>query len=77
MRTTDLKINKTVFIKHHVWYLTIVYPKGLPPECYWSFHDRTGMPDEQAKRAFEREHFREVGELLAQKMKRELQPSLN
>jgi hypothetical protein len=71
------KVDKTVFVKHHVWYLTIVYPAGKPPECYWSFHDRTGMSDEQAKTAFEREHFNEVGELVAQKMKRELHENLN
>lgn len=76
MTQDKLKVNKTIFIKHHVWYLTIISFKGVPA-AFWSFHDRTGMPDEQAKTAFAREHFKEVGELVAQKMQHDLQPQLD
>lgn len=76
MLPNNLKVHKTVFIKDLVWYLTIVTFKGIPA-CFWSHHKRTGMSDEQAKTAFEREHFKEVGELVADKMKRDLVPEMN
>lgn len=59
----QLKVNKVVFVKHHAWYLSIVPMDGIPA-CFWSFHDRTGMTDGQAKTKFEREHFKEVVDLI-------------
>lgn len=70
-----LKVNRVEFIMsstgiRHAWYLTVQHIDGQPC-CFWSHHDCTGMSDAQAKTAFEREHFREVEELVKQKMIRE------
>lgn len=64
----DLKVNRVVFVKHHAWYLSVIKPTKGDIACYWSFHDRTGMTDEQAKTAFTREHFHEVTDLIRKNM---------
>lgn len=58
----ELKVNRVVFIKHDAWYLSIV--KVLAEQvAFWSFHDRTGLKDGEAKKAFEQPHFAEVMQL--------------
>jgi hypothetical protein len=60
-------VNKTLFLKNFVWYLSIVEVQG--EKCaFWSFHNRTGISDENAKKVFEREHFAEVIHLTKQKL---------
>lgn len=70
----DLKVNKVVFIEsggdRYAWYLTIVFIGGKP-NCFWSNHKCSGMGNAPASRAFEREHFKEVSELVAQKLRNE------
>ncbi len=73
MLKDKLKINKVVFLKHHAWYLSIVRMPDGSKACFWSFHNRTGLKDAEAKTAFERPHFAEVMELV----KKQLQLNTN
>lgn len=65
--TGQLVVNKVVFLKHHAWYLSIVQTPEGGKDCCWSFHNRTGMNDNEAKKAFTREHFKEVSEIIRNK----------
>ena len=70
-----LKVNrveiKELNGKRYAFYLTVVKIAGEPC-AFWSHHHCDAMPDNQAKKAFVREHFDEVATLVAQKMKNEL-----
>lgn len=48
------------FLGHHV-----VYTTAIDGDAFQSIHNRSGMSDEEAKRAFHREHAREI-EILKQ-----------
>lgn len=65
-----MKVDKTVFVGPHVWYLTIVKFK-TELACFWSHHVRTGLSDENAKRVFKKEHFKEVEELKLQYLQKQ------
>lgn len=66
-------VNKTLFIKNFVWYLSIVKVDG--ETCaFWSSHDRTGIPDNIAVKKFEREHLKEVMVLTKQKLNESFLP---
>lgn len=68
-----MKVNKTVFIKQHVWYLSIIKIKG--ENCaFWSSHKRTGMTNKDAAKAFDNAHFKEVTFLINQKLQNEFIP---
>lgn len=62
-----MKVNKTVFLKDKVWYLSVVNIKG--EYCaFWSCHNRVGMNDNDASKAFERQHYNEVVKLTKEKL---------
>jgi predicted transcriptional regulator len=66
-------VNKTLFIKNFVWYLSIVKVNG--ENCaFWSSHNRVGIPDNIATKKFEREHFNEVIILTKQKLNESFLP---
>jgi hypothetical protein len=70
-----MKVNKTVFIKNLVWYLSIVDVQG--EKCaFWSHHDRTGISDNDAKKVFERKHFNEVLSLIKERMQEKFKVGL-
>ncbi len=59
IKFTKNKIDRVEFIKQHAWYLSIVEVNGKK-DCYWSFHNRSGLTDKKAEKAFEYEHLNEV-----------------
>lgn len=71
-----MTVNKTVFLKDRVWYLSIV--KINNEFCnFWSSHKRTGMSDSQAVVAFEKEHFKEVLHLTKEKLQNKFIPQVS
>ena len=71
-----MKVNKTVFHKDRVWYLSII--KIGNEFCnFWSSHKRVGVPDNVAKVKFEKDHFKEVVELTKEKLQNKFLPQLS
>lgn len=68
----EIKVNRVEFIKQYAWYLSLIIIDKK--RCaFWSYHDRTGLSDEKAKKYFKHDHIKEVLLLIKQKQESECQ----